>query len=202
MQSAIAICNVALTSYLGAKRITSFEENSPEAEECALHYDRIRRSLLDRWDWVFASRREVLVEETLNDRAGAWSYRYARPAHMIAVRWVNTTEAARRAMQMGQSPDTLREMTAGSIYSDVAGAVVHYTRDEQDPTLFPPGFGDALAAALAAAVAMPIVRDGSKVSAARQEADRLLNEAMVSDFNSRPSTEQTFYPQQLLVRGF
>lgn len=202
MQSAIAICNVALTSYLGAKRITSFEENSPEAEECALHYDRIRRSLLERWNWVFASRREVLAEESLNDRAGAWSFRYARPGHMISVRWVNTADGARRAMQMGQSPDTLREMTAGSIYSDVRGAVIEYTRDETDPTLFTPGFGDALAAALAAAVAMPITRDGAKVTAAQREAADLLDRAMVEDFNSRPATEQTFYPMQLQVRGF
>ncbi len=49
MQSAIAICNVALTTYLGSRTITAFEDTSPEAEQCKLHYDRIRLSLLERW---------------------------------------------------------------------------------------------------------------------------------------------------------
>ncbi|WP_313349080.1 hypothetical protein [Paracoccus sp. (in: a-proteobacteria)] len=202
MQSAIAICNVALTTYLGAKTIAAFEEPSPEAEQCKLHYDRIRRSLLERWSWVFASRRELLVEETLNDRAGAWSHRYARPGHMVAVRWVNDPTAARMAMQLGQSPDTLREMTAVSIYSDAAGAVIEYTRDVTDPTIFTSGFSDALAAHLAAAIAMPITRDAAKVTGAKREAGELLDHAMVADFNSRPATEQTFYPMQLQVRGY
>ncbi|WGR61447.1 hypothetical protein E3U26_12390 [Paracoccus ferrooxidans] len=201
MQSAIAICNVALTTYLGSSTITAFEETSPEAVQCKLHYDRIRRSLLERWPWVFASRREKLVEETLNDRAGAWSYRYSRPGHMAAIRWVNDVTAARMAMQMGQSPDTLRESTADSIYSDVPDAVIEYTRDVTDPTIFSAGFADALAAHLAAAIAMPITRDAAKVTGAKREAEELLNQAMTMDFNSRPSTEQTFYPMQLTVRG-
>ncbi len=201
MQSAIAICNVALTTYLGSRTITAFEETSPEAVQCKLHYDRIRRSLLERWPWVFASRREKLVEETLNDRAGAWSYRYARPGHMAAIRWVNDVTAARMAMQLGQSPDTLREVTADSIYSDVPDAVIEYTRDVTDPTIFSSGFADALAAHLAAAIAMPITRDAAKVTGAKREAEELLNQAMTMDFNSRPSTEQTFYPMQLTVRG-
>ena len=46
MQSTIAICNVALTSYLGTRSITSFNDGSPEAEQCELHYDRVRQSLL------------------------------------------------------------------------------------------------------------------------------------------------------------
>ena len=202
MQATSAICNVALTSYLGTRTITSLEENSPEAEQCKLHYDRVRRSLLERWPWVFAMRREALVRATMNDRAGAWAFRYARPGHMVAVRWVNDPEAARLAIQMGRSPDTLREMTAESVYSDVPGAVIEYTRDEEDPTLFSPGFGDVLAATLAAAIAMPITRDAAKVNGAKQEAAELLNQAMVADFNARPSTEQTYLPPQLQVRGF
>ncbi|MTH65073.1 hypothetical protein [Paracoccus shanxieyensis] len=202
MQSAIAICNVALTTYLGAAPITAFEQPSPEAEQCKLHYDRVRRSLLERWNWVFASRREALVQESINDRADVWAYRYARPGHMIAVRWVNDGHAAGRAMRLGQVPDREREMTADSIYSNVPGAVIEYTRDETDPTLFPPAFGDALAATLAAAIAMPITMDSAKVTAAKREAEQLLNEAMVIDFNSRPSQEQTFYPMSLRVRGF
>lgn len=49
---------------------------------------------------------------------------------------------------------------------------------------------------------MPIRRDAAVGSAARQEGEVMLREAMVFDFNARPSVEQTFYPMQLQVRGF
>lgn len=201
MQSAIAICNVALTTYLRTKRITSFEEPSPEGEQCNLHYDQVRRSLLQRWPWYWATRREALVEMTLNDRAGAWRYRYARPAHLINVQWVNTAEGARAAMRLGRSADTPREMTADSIYSDTPDAVIEYTRDETDTTLFPPAFSNALAAALAAAMAMPITGDMPKRKDAEQSATLLLDQAMAMDFNSRPATEIRMVPPQFAARG-
>ena len=76
MQSAVEICNVALSSYLGARPITSMEQPTPEAEACRLHYDRVRRSLLERADWTFATRRAALARLADNDR-DAWTYRYA-----------------------------------------------------------------------------------------------------------------------------
>lgn len=201
MQSAIAICNVALSSYLGTKTITSFQEASPEAQQCALHYDRVRRSLLQRWPWLFASTRETLVAMTLNDRR-AWAFRYARPAQIISVSWINEPDLARGAMELGVSPDTPREMTSQSIYSDVPDAVIEFTRDETDPTLFPPAFADTLAATLAAAIAMPIRADVSVKREAQEDAANLLNQAMVMDFNSRPATAQTSTPASLRVRGY
>lgn len=201
MQSTIAICNVALTSYIGTKTITSLQETSPEAEQCALHYDRVRRSLLQRWPWHWAASRDVLALEALNDKAGAWSYRYARPAHMIALRWVNSPLAVRASIANGRPLDTPRETTATSIYSDVQHAVCEFTRDEEDASLFPPAFADVLAAYLAAAIAMPITRDAAKVKAAQEDAADLLNVAMTLDFNTAPSAAQTNVPQHLAVRG-
>lgn len=202
MQSAIAICNVALTTYLGTKSITSFQEPSPEAEGCNLHYDRVRRSLLQRWPWHFATRRELLVERTLNDRAGAWQFAYARPAHLINLLWVNHPDLARRAMSHGRSPDAPRELSADTIYTDVAEAVVEYTRDEEDVTLFPPAFSDTLSAALAAAIGMPITKDRASVQDAQNAAEGLLNQAMVLDFNTRPSMDRSDMPESLRVRGY
>lgn len=201
MQSTIDICNVALTSYIGSRTITSLDEPSPEAEACSLHYDRIRRSMLQRWPWYWAGRREVLVGITVNDREGAWAFRYARPAHMIAIRWVNHMDSARVAVQRGQTPDTLREITADSIYSDIADASIEFTRDETDPTLFPPAFADALAAGLAAAIAMPITRDAAKKVDAQRDATMLLNQAMTEDFNQRPANPVSPLPEALRIRG-
>lgn len=201
MQSTIDICNAALSTYLGAARISSLDEQSPEAEQCRLHYDRVRRSLLQRWPWVFASRRETLVENSLNDRTGSWAHSYARPAHLLSVQWVNGTDAARLAFGHGRSQDTAREMTGSVIYSDTPGAVIEYTRDEDDPTRFPPAFADALVAALAAAIAMPITRDATKKADAQNDAAMLLNQAMVLDANTKAAMAQEYIPESLRVRG-
>lgn len=201
MQSTIAICNTALSAYLGAAPISSMDEASPEAEECKRHYDQVRRSLLQRWPWVFASRREALVERAINDRAGAWAYSYARPAHLLSVQWVNSASAASAAFAHGRSNDAPREMTADAIYSNVPDAVIEYTRDETDPTLFTPAFADVLAASLAAAIAMPMTRDNAKKREAQQDAANLLNQAMVLDFNTRPPAPQEYIPEALRVRG-
>lgn len=201
MQSTIDICNVALSTYIGTGRISSLDETSPEAEQCKLHYDQVRRSLLQRWPWLWATRREMLVENALNDRAGAWAFSYARPAHLLSVQWVNSAAAARRAFTHGRSQDAPREMSDGAIYTDVPGAVIEFTRDETDPTVFSPAFADALAAALAAAIAMPLTRDAPKKRDAQADAATLLNQAMVLDFNTRPSMSQEYTPEVLRVRG-
>ena len=201
MQSAIEICNAALTTYLGTQSIVSLEAPSPEAEACKLHYDRVRRSLLERWPWLWASRREVLVQEAINDRAPAWSFKYARPGHLLRIQWVNEPIAARHAFEGGQSQDTPREVTAKAIYSDTAGAVIEYTRDEKDTTLFSAAFSDALAASLAAAIAMAIKTDRPTKQDAQRDAQMLLNQAMADDFNQRPAREMVPLPDSLAVRG-
>ena len=201
MQSAVEICNVGLSSYLGARPITAMEQPTPEAEACRLHYDRVRRSLLERADWVFATRREALVRMADNDRAARWSYRYARPAGMLKLRWVNDAAMMGLAHANGRNADAIREITADAIYSHIPAALVEFTADVTDPTLFPPSFGDALAASLAAAIAMPITRDGAKQQAAQEHAAALLEQALVNDANNRPIIPQVYVPPSLAVRG-
>ena len=200
MQSAVEICNVALSSYLGARPITAMEQQTPEAEACRLHYDRVRRSLLERHDWIFATRRAVLARLADNDRS-AWTYRYARPADMLKLRWVNAGALVGTGYAVGQNPDGIREISADAIYSHMPGAVIEYTADVDDTTLFPPSFGDALAASLAAAIAMPITRDGSKAEAAREASVALLEQAIVNDANQRPNIPVVHLPATLTVRG-
>ena len=67
--------------------------------------------------------------------------------------------------------------------------------------MFPPSFGDAFAAALAAAIAMPITRDGAKMQAAQENAAMLLEQAIVNDANQRPNIPVTHFPATLTVRG-
>lgn len=200
MQSAVEICNVALSSYLGARSITAMEQQTPEAEACRLHYDRVRRSLLERADWTFATRRAALARLADNDRE-TWTYRYARPADMLKLRWVNAGALVGTGYSVGRTPDAIREISGDAIYTHMPGAVIEYTADVTDTTLFPSSFGDAFAASLAAAIAMAITRDGAKMQAAQENATMLLEQAIVNDANQRPNIPVVHIPATLTVRG-
>lgn len=197
--STIAICNRGLTTYLGESPITSLSDGSPAAVQCDLHYDALRKALLEAHWWVFATGRQTLAELT-NDRTTEWLFRYQRPTSALALRWVNEPSAARAAKSMHVSPDTDREVTDGDIYSDTPAAVCEFTTDVTDATQFPQSFADALSAAVAAAVAMPLTQDYRRAERARDLAEGRLHNAIAMDSRNIPP-EELALPVYLRDRG-
>ena len=63
MASAVQICNRALQK-LGAKRITSLTEDSPNARSCNVAYDDIREAELRAHTWNCAVKRAQLAEDS------------------------------------------------------------------------------------------------------------------------------------------
>lgn len=198
MSSVVEICNVGLSAYLGESRITSLSDTSKAAIECALHYEPTRRMLLERNWWHFASGRQTLAQ-LVNDRSTEWLFKYSRPTDAIAIRWVNDPFVARMRLNARLSPDTERETTVDAIYSDTPAAVCEYTVDLNDPTLYPQSFREALAAALAARLAMPLTQDVRRAREAREVAQEMLSVAMAEDFRNQPPQEQGL-PQYLQDR--
>lgn len=195
----VQICNRGLSAYLGASRINSFEEDTPEARQCALHYEDTRDGLLARHWWNFATARVALAELT-NDRSGEWLYKYARPEGIAAIRWVNEPEAARILKAMNLPADTERETTGDAIYSDVPGAVCEYTMLIDDDAAFPIEFRDALSASLAATIALPITHDLRLARAAQQTAQEMLDLAIATDDRNTPPDEAAL-PSWMRDRG-
>lgn len=73
------ICNMAL-GFIGSRCIASLAENTPEAVQCALFWDRARRAALEDYPWNFATRRERLAEKPMPEGwAGQWRHCYALP---------------------------------------------------------------------------------------------------------------------------
>jgi hypothetical protein len=187
MSSAVEICNRGLTTYLGLGTITSLADSAPAAVQCNLHYGPLRQKLISAHEWVFATDHAALALLT-NDRDD-WDYRYAKPGDALEVRWVNVSyEAVKILKAANQDHDTARCMTATDIYSDVENAVCEYTIDVEDPTLFPPHFQDALAAAIAAAVAMPLTQDTNLARFARMSAEEELDRARAIDERQKSTT--------------
>ena len=198
--SKVQICNRALSTYLGVGRINSLTEATPAAEQCNLHFDDTLAGLLEAHPWRFANGRQLLAELT-NDRKAEWNYHYARPADALFVRWVNDPEVARYMIAQDQSPDSDREMTELSIYSDVQGAVCEFTKLVTDTTLYPQFFKDAMSAALAANMAMALTEDIKRARNAMDQAERKMDMAMVRDEQEDNTGGYQTLPGYLTERG-
>jgi len=198
--SKVQICNRALSTYLGVARINSLSESTPAAEQCNLHFNDTLAGLLEAHPWRFANGRQVLAE-LINDRTAEWNYHYARPADALFVRWVNDPEVARYMIAQDQSPDSDREMTEQSIYSDVKGAVCEFTKLVTDTTLYPQFFKDAMSAALAANMAMPLTEDIKRARNAMDQAERKMDMAMARDEQEDNTGGYQTLPSYLTERG-
>lgn len=197
----IQICNRALTTYLGSDRISSLDEDSPAAEQCSIHYDDTIQGLLELHSWYFASDRETLALISDNDRSGQWLYRYGRPTSALFVNWVNQPETARMLIELGENPDTDREMTDTSIYSNTQFASCDFTKNITDTSIMPQYFKDAASATLAAMIAMPITQSAKIAQRAEGKAYDRFDVAQARDEQERYVSSARQVPEHLKMRG-
>lgn len=183
MKSKVQIANIALSTYIGSARINSLEEGSKGALQAELHYDSVRRELLEAWPWSFARRRMALAKHAINDRP-EWASKFAIPSKCLLLRWVNDPQEAKDAIQAGEIYDTPREIDGQAIYSDLDQASCEYIYDEEDVSRFSEKFVAAFAAALAARMAISITETASKAQYAAGAFEQLIDEAKVADLRN------------------
>jgi len=198
--SKVQICNRGLSTYLGQATITSFDDSSPAAEQCTLHYDDTVETIFEAHWWHFATGRQVLAE-LVNDRPCEWLFKYARPAEAAIIRWVNKPTSARVLIEMGEDPAAPIELVADVIYSNVQFASCEYTKIITDTSKYPRHFANAISAQMAAVMAMPLTEDLKRARNAADQADMLLDKAMVIDEQQTPPIKFQTTPAYLKARG-
>lgn len=195
----IDICNAGLSEHLGASRITSLDQNNPEARACKEHYDRCLTSLLESHQWHFANGRQLLAPLT-NDRP-EWAFKYQKPTSALKILWVNEPNAARLLLSRNEHPDTEREFGDGAIYSDTAGAACAFTKKIDDASIYPQAFKDVLSAMVAAACALPVTKDTKLKRGAQLAVRDLWDVAVVQDEENTPPQGYEIVPEYMKVRG-
>lgn len=185
MPSKVQIANIALTTYLGKGRINGIDDRSPSAQQIEIHYDEVRREILSEWPWPFALRHAPLALLTVNDRP-EWSYKYALPAKLLRLNWVNDAEAAKDAILCRTVYDTPRMVQDGFLYSDLESATAEFLADVDDPTVYPPKFTQAMAALLAARIAVALTESERKARGALDTYYMYLDEAKVAAAQMHP----------------
>lgn len=186
--SVVQICNRGASQYLGLPRVNNLNEGTPQSEQYELHYDDLRRSLLEKHWWTFATRRQALAP-MVNDREDEWLYRYELPAKIIEIQWINAPDVAAAAKIAGRSPDTPRDAAEQSIYCNVELAYIEYTTDYENTETMPQYFKDALSAMIAAAVAMPLTESVQRARFAAEQSEIMINMAIAEDEANQPGID-------------
>lgn len=152
--SKTTIANLALSHIRDEARVENIETDSrPQAKTANAWYDPARRQALADFDYGFARKRLALALHS-EDPPAEWAYRYQYPSDCVAPRRVQNPLGRRKA----PPPFEIEQAGDGtlSILSDVADAVLVYSRDAEAVALFPPHFVLALSYLLAHFIAGPL----------------------------------------------
>ncbi|WP_337375650.1 hypothetical protein [Desulfovibrio piger] len=155
--SKLDIFNMAL-GFIGTRTIASANENTPEAIQCGLYWDRARRAALEDYPYSFAQRRVKLAQKALPAvYEGEWHYCYGLPNMCLKVREVHDGRERGRKI-----PYRLQhEGQEVVILTNVADAMAEVTEDVTDTSLWDEQFSMMVARKLAALVAVPLLKNSS-----------------------------------------
>lgn len=131
--SKVSIVNRAL-ALLGANRIINLSDETQEAKVASNMYDGSLRSLLSEAEWGFATKRANLNLTTVEPAWGGENV-FLLPSDMVRLFKVNIKQ--RYTIQ------------GNHLLTHAKGVGVEYVYKNEDDTLYPPYFIDALAARLA-----------------------------------------------------
>lgn len=184
LSNAVEICNLALVGYLGKASISSFTQNSVEAQRCSVFYPLAVEEIAQSSDWTFL-REQVALAEIANDQATAYLAAYAFPIRALKLMFLYEPDRPKVALK-----DYF--VSSGTIYCNTSPAYARYiTLEDRGPETWSLHFKNAVAAKVAELLAPGFTRRASDVDAARNRAQQELAKAIEID----ASTEHTSYTE-------
>lgn len=175
--SNVSIANGALQR-LGAKRISSFTQDHPNARSVNVAFDGVRQSLLRRYDWSFAIKRASIAADSEGPVWGDWN-RYSLPNDFIRLL---------RDDESGQQVDFKIE----GLYILSANASpleIRYIADIDDPTYFDAAFVEAFEHKLAEEICEDVTSSTSKKASIQQDFEEAIAEARRVGAIEKPAAE-------------
>lgn len=156
--SEVDICNRAISFVGVGRQITSLDpavDTSQESRHCNLHYIPVRDALLERFDWYFNNSWST-VASIDSITHPVWDCVYQYPADALRVRYVMPLTWNPELWKEGDNIPFETGYHSGKrvVLTNEANATIIYGVAVTDTKLFPPTFDNALAWAVALAVAM------------------------------------------------
>ncbi len=195
MKTKITVWNMAL-GFIGTRTITSQEENTLEAVQCGLYWDSARRHALRDFPWNFAQRRTWLAQVNLPEGyEQQYSHAYALPHDLLH---------ALKLFPQGRDVDQYGDSQAGRfilvyhaerksqvLLCNSPQALLAYTADVDDVSLFDDSFTLMLARKLAAMIAVSLLKsNAAKVRELEELYEACVPSAQQADVNEgRPQAK-------------
>lgn len=194
--SEIEICNKAL-AHLRQRPINSFDDRTPEANQCKQFYSDAVEETLRSADWSFA--RMILPAETLPGAPAypGYQYVYRYKSFFAAFRGILKTNSADRDVKY-----TITNTPVGkAIYTnDPAPTFIVTVKNPNIPD-FDAGFCNALSYYLAAKMAIALTGKANLMQGMEQRARAATALAVSDSYNENPQELEDSVPDWLAVRG-
>jgi len=171
MASVVGIVNRALRE-LGASRINSLTDGTPNANIANDLYTEVRKAALRAHHWNFASELVKLAQLTSTPPFG-FDNAYQLPSDNLRVMFVYDNDNADGAVKYRIHGD--------EIHSDADDLYLDYVKDVTDPNLMTADFREYLSLRIAVAMAWPVTQSNSVKEAAIKERDKAFRMAKGSD---------------------
>jgi hypothetical protein len=185
------ICNLALLRVGQLQRITSLEDDTPEAEACRTCWELARDATLEAAAWPFATRRFALTAQTNGERGG-WEYAYPLPSDFIAARNLDQADADHPLGIYNTNPGEAEQLVfriegdaavGRVLLTNVEAAVLVYTAKVEQPARWSPMFRQAVAWHLASDLAFGLAKNQRLGFAMLQAFEKFIRLAAASAFN-------------------
>ena len=178
MASVTEICNRALQK-LGAKRITSIDENSNNARSCLACYSSLLESELQKHRWAFAIKRAELSADANSPDWGRGN-QYTLP-----------TDFLRLISPYPEMDNPERDWVIEGkkiLSNDSAPIYIRYIARITDPNIMDPAFREALSARMALEMCEEITQSVNKKESIREDYKTIISDARkVSSIQSVPA---------------
>lgn len=199
-QDLITLFRLALSG-IGMTRLPdSPNENHPGANECRLWFEPVRDYILRSAHWPSAKavrRLGELAERADNadwvatDPLPGWRFMYQAPADLLAPRYISTWDRFETGVQDGKRV----------IYTDSEDAILIYTSQQDNLTLWDPSLFMATASALGAYICNGLTGKPQKAQAAMQQANAIILQARADAANEMQQVYDSV-PEWIAARGY
>ena len=186
--TAITLCSKALIK-IGAKSITSFEEDTAEAEVANQLYESTLQNLLASYPWRFALVQKTLARLT-DKPISDYQYAYQLPNDCVRVL---------SAGQNVKSSGLNYKIVGQKLYTNAENVVLNYIRRPEE-NAFPAFFVEALIGKLATEFCLPLTESTTRTDYVKKMSETSIATARLVD--SQQNTHSSFQDFSLIeVRG-
>lgn len=170
MTTKLDIFNNALDLVGQGTHIQTLTESSKEADICNRTFDLTVQRCLDKYNFSFARKDEVITSSNLQSSIVSlpWSYTYTLPSDVMRVLYLSTldsdSEVERIRRDLTQFNFRVVNNTRYLVTNMEAPFVIHYQADVTDLSLFSVTFIEALEYMLAARIASSLIHGTSGIT--------------------------------------